>query len=238
MKKLVNKLIALLGVTLIAFGSVSTANATGVAENGQESISVGATATSIDDCNWYFSGVGDGETNSLTLVNPTAADYVGSDLLLSGTDTDLAIYLSGSSEIADDCSFYGDVRGANVSVEWLGSGFTANGVDDSLDWLLTESPLLLNVDDSEICSDWTLTEVSLNADGLGAAAVVPLSISNVATASYDPVGEIAPPTFPSCSFEIDYSTEIPGGNTPEDGGSDFTFTGPVVTLTLVINSAS
>jgi hypothetical protein len=236
MNKILNKMIAAIGVAFIVIGGMTSANATGVAASGADSISVGASATSIDDCNWYFSGVGDGGSPySLTLTNPNGDDYIGDALSLTGTDTGLSIYLSGSATAADDCSFYGQVLGSTVNVTWSGSGFAATGPDDNLDWDLVDSPLSLTIDDSNVCMDWTKTVASLNSNGTSETRT-PLTIANTALSTYDPVGEIGAPTFPACSFDVDYSTAIPSGRIPDDGGSLFTFTGPTVTLTLVINS--
>jgi hypothetical protein len=88
------------------------------------------------------------------------------------------------------------------------------------------------------CSvDWvTETSVTINAAFTAGDEVIPAKIlaTSVDTAlEYSPAS-VNSPTFPSCGFSADYSTAIPTGKVPTAPGTTYSFTGPTLTSTLVL----
>ena len=65
--------------------------------------------------------------------------------------------------------------------------------------------------------------------------VVPAMIPSTAVgaAAYSP-DSVNSATFPSCGFSAAYATAIPGGKVPTDPGTPYTFAGPSLTSTLVL----
>lgn len=246
MDKLANKVVALIGVLLITIGGMTMANAvtpsptpspgsgnTGISDTGEVTINVGATADTIAQCNWYLDGVGDGdEPDTLDLVADVGEKYMGTALELSNLDENINVYMQGTSGVNPECSLFADNNGAKLQVVWSGDGFVSDGVDDNLDWLLSESALNIDLDYSNACSaDWNLTTAVLNGSWTSSAdSKFPMSLSSTDLLTYST--ELG--ALPNCTTTAKYSTSIPAGRVPLLAGADYTFTGPVITMTLVL----
>jgi hypothetical protein len=219
---------------LVIVGTQSSiiASAIGVEGVGETPITTEASADTIEMCGWRISGV----ASEITLANtdPTL-EYVGSEYALSGVDDDILIYLSGAVTESTRCSFYGDYKGAQVKVSWTGSTFTSSP-DTSLNWNTSDKALTIAYTDTGCSADWvTESSVTINAAFEAGDEVIPAKIlaTSVDTGEYSP-DSVSSPTFPSCGFSADYSTAIPSGKTPTAAGSTYSFTGPTLTSTLVL----
>jgi hypothetical protein len=101
---------------------------------------------------------------------------------------------------------------------------------------LSVEPLSITYSSAGCVAGWQ-TEASVSIAGVFVTGqdVIPAKI--LATA-VDTPQEYSPdavdtPTFPRCGFSAEYSTVIPGA-TPDDPGETYTFTGPSLTSTLVL----
>jgi hypothetical protein len=235
-KKKLSALFAIpVSTLLVIVGTQSSIIASAIVVEGEDEtpITTAASADTIENCGWRISGV----ATSITLANtdPTL-EYVGSEYALSGEDDDILIYLSGGVTESTRCSFYGDYKGAQVKVSWAGSSFTSSP-DTSLNWNTSDKALTIAYTDTGCSADW-ITESSVSIDAAFEAGdeVIPAKI--LAT-SVDTAGEYSPdsvssPTFPSCGFSADYSTAIPSGKVPTAAGTTYSFAGPTLTSTLVL----
>ena len=219
---------------LVIVGTQSSiiASAIQVEGVGETPITTEASADTIEMCGWRISGV----ASEITLANtdPTL-EYVGSEYALSGVDDDILIYLSGAVTESTRCSFYGDYKGAQVKVSWTGSTFTSSP-DTSLNWNTSDKALTIAYTDTGCSADWvTESSVTINAAFEAGDEVIPAKIlaTSVDTGEYSPDAVLSP-TFPSCGFSADYSTAIPSGKTPTDPGATYSFAGPTLTSTLVL----
>ncbi len=196
----------------------------------------GATAATIEDCDWYLNGVSD----SLALVAEDALEYVGNDYTLSTEDAGINVYFSGNETEDVRCSFYDDVRGADVQVSWTTASFTAD-LDESLDWDLGDA-----LEDAGVSSlDVTYTPTLGSCDAAftaGASAsitdpaaspIAPASITNESTGSFAP-SDLTSSTFAKCNLTANYSVVLPGGRTPSAPGSPYVFTGPELITTITV----
>ena len=232
------KLAALLAIpvsTLLVIGGTQSsivAFATGIDGTAATPITTAASADTIEMCGWRISGV----DPSITLANtdPTL-EYVGSEYALAGEDDNILIYLSGGETESTRCSFYGDYKGAQVKVSWTGTSFTSSP-DTSLNWLTSDKALTIAYTDTGCSVDWvTESSVSIDAAFDTGDEVIPAKIlaTSVDSGEYSPASVLSP-TFPSCGFSADYSTAIPSGKTPQDPGATYSFAGPTLTSTLVL----
>jgi len=220
---------------LVIVGTQSSIIASAIQVEGEDEtpITTAASADTIEMCGWRISGV----DSSITLANtdPTL-EYVGSEYALAGVDEDILIYLSGSGTESTRCSFYGDYKGAQVKVSWTGTSFTS-APDTSLNWSTSDKALTIAYTDTGCSIDWiTESSVSIKAAFEAGDEVIPAKIlaASVDTAlEYSP-DAVSAPTFPSCGFSADYSTAIPSGKVPTAAGSTYSFTGPTLTSTLVL----
>jgi hypothetical protein len=220
---------------LVIVGTQSSiiASAIQVEGVGETPITTEASADTIEMCGWRISGV----ASEITLANtdPTL-EYVGSEYALSGLDDDILIYLSGDVTESTRCSFYGDYKGAQVKVSWTGSTFTSSP-DTSLNWNTSDKALTIAYTDTGCSADWvTESSVSIDAAFEAGDEVIPAKIlaSSVDTAlEYSP-DSVSSATFPSCGFSADYSTAIPAGKVPTAPGTTYSFAGPTLTSTLVL----
>ena len=219
---------------LVIVGTQSSiiASAIQVEGVGETPITTEASADTIEMCGWRISGV----ASEITLANtdPTL-EYVGSEYALSGEDGDILIYLSGGETESTRCSFYGDYKGAQVKVSWTGSSFVSSP-DTSMGWTTSQKALTIAYTDTGCTADWvTESSVTINAAFEAGDEVIPAKIlaTSVDTGEYSPDAVLSP-TFPSCGFSADYSTAIPSGNVPTDPGATYSFTGPTLTSTLVL----
>ena len=151
-------------------------------------------------------------------------------------DDEILIYLSGGVNESTRCSFYGDYKGAQVKVSWSGRTFTSTP-DTSLNWYTSDKALTIAYADTGCSSDWiTESSVTIDAEFETGDDVIPAKIlaTSVDTAlEYSP-SAVSGATFPSCGFSADYSTAIPSGKTPTAAGTTYSFTGPTLTSTLVL----
>jgi hypothetical protein len=220
---------------LVIVGTQSSiiASAIGIEGTASTPVTTSASADTLEMCGWRISGV----ESSITLANtdPTL-EYVGSEYALAGVDEDILIYLSGGVNESTRCSFYGDYKGAQVKVSWTGESFTS-APDNSLNWNTSDKALTIAYTDTGCSADWiTESSVTINAEFETGDDVIPAKIlaTSVDTAlEYSP-SAVSGATFPSCGFSADYSTAIPSGKTPTAPGTTYSFTGPTLTSTLVL----
>jgi len=195
----------------------------------------GAEAATIEDCDWYLTGV----EESISLAHDGQIEYIGDDYELEAENLNINVYFSGTQIEDERCSFYDDVRGAYVAVTWNGTAFVAGGDDSSLDWSFGD--LLETAGVSSL--DITYTAQSCDpAFSAGVAAVitdqsatpqVPASISNASTDAFTP-SDLVAPTFARCSLNASYSIKMPGGKAPDNPGSSYTFSGPQIDTTIIV----
>jgi hypothetical protein len=233
------KLAALLAIpvsTLLVIGGTQSsivAFATGIDGEAATPITTAASADTILQCGWRISGV----ATSITLANaePTL-EYVGSEYTLTGSDTGIKIHLSGDVSEGTRCSFYNDYKGAQVKVSWDGTTF-AGTPDNSLGWAVTDKALGITYTDDTCVPAWvTEGALTIAAAYVSGSEVVPAAIlaTDVDTsAEYSP-DAVTGSTFPSCGFSASYSTAIPSGKTPDSPGATYSFVGPTLTSTLVL----
>jgi hypothetical protein len=211
----------------------SVAATTGV---GETPATTGATAATIEDCEWYLDGV----ATELNLVNDSGMEYVGDDYTLTADVDDVSVYFSGTEVQDERCSFYDDVRGADVEVSWTGTGFTAD-TDDSLDWLLGAPLEVTGQSSLDIAYEKGTCDESFNAGDsvsitdLAVSPLTPATINAAATAAFSPSAAAGSATFAKCGLNASYSVVLPGGRTPASPGSPYSFTGPALTTTITVN---
>ena len=227
-----------IAASLVFFGLQTVTSSVAATDGvGETPATTGATAATIEDCEWYLDGVDD----ELSLTNTSGLEYVGDDYTLTAEDSGVNVYFSGTVAQDERCSFYDDVRGAGVEVSWTGDSFNA-GADDSLDWNLGD-----NLETSGISTlDVTYTKDTCD-DAFTAGGAVsisdpldsplsPASISDAATDLFFP-SSLLSPTFAKCTLDATYSVVLPGANTPANPGGSYTFTGPALTTTITVNEA-
>jgi hypothetical protein len=239
------KLAALLAVPvsglLIIAGTQSNVGAfaaTAIDGTAATDATTSASAESILQCGWRITGVA--SSVSLANADPTL-EYVGSQYSLNGSDTDIKVFLSGAATESTRCSFYNDYKGSQVKVAWDGSSFTsrtgASETDTSLSWNVSDSPLRLVYTTGTCSTGFTSSDsVTVSSAFSAGSEVVPAAILRAAvdtSAEYDPSAK-ASPTFPSCGFSATFSTAIPSNKTPDSPGAQYSFTGPRLTTTLVL----
>lgn len=238
------KLTALLAIPISALlviggtqSSIVAFAATGIDGDAATNVTTSASADSILQCGWRIAGV----ATTIELANETPSlKYIGSEYALIGGDEGISVFLSGGTEESVPCSFYNDYKGAQVKVSWDGVDFTSRTLaaptDTSLSWAVSDKPLNITYTDAACSSDWTAGDsVTVNA-AYASIAVVPASIFATAvneSAEYDP-SHVSAPTFPRCGFSATFSTAIPSNKTPLNPGSAYSFTGPTLTTTLVL----
>lgn len=228
-----------LAAALTIFGlqavSASFAATTGEGETGA---TTGAEASTIEDCEWYLDGV----TDTLSLSNTDALEYIGDDLTLSASDEGVKVYFSGTVTEDERCSFYDDVRGAGVDVTWDGVAFATGTADTSLNWTLgtplETGPAVSSLDvtyTKDTCDAAFEAEAAVSITDVAESPLTPASISNLATGSFTPSAVGIGATWAKCTLNASYSVVLPGGRTPANPGSAYTFTGPGLTTTITVN---
>ena len=220
---------------LVIAGTQSSiiASAVGIEGDAATPITTSASAETIEMCGWRISGV----ESTITLANDDPLlEYVGSEYELAGADDEILVYLSGGETESTRCSFYGDYKGAQVKVSWSGSSFTSSP-DTSLGWNLSDENLRISYTDNGCVADWE-TENSVTIAGAFDEGddVIPAKIlrDSVDTAAEYSPDAVDSPTFPACGFSAAYATAIPGGKVPLAPGTPYTFAGPSLTSTLVL----
>jgi hypothetical protein len=222
---------------LVIAGTQSSIIASAVEIQGDAAtpITTSASAETLEMCGWRISGVD--STISLANENPLL-EYVGSEYALAGGDEDILIYLSGGATESTRCSFYGDYKGAQVKVSWSGSSFTSSP-DTSLGWNLSDENLTITYADTGCVNGWE-TEDSVTIAGAFTPGTTPEVVpAKIPATAVDTAAEYSPdavdsPTFPGCGFSAAYATAIPGGKVPTAAGTAYTFAGPSLTSTLVL----
>jgi hypothetical protein len=228
-----------IAASLTFFGLQAVTSSVAATSSGSEATpaTTGATAATIEDCDWYLDGV----ATDLALTAEDELEYIGNDYTMSVADAGINFYFSGTETEDARCSFYDDVKGAAVEVSWTGDSFTAT-TDASLDWALGTAletgPGVSSLDvaytptadcDSAF-GDGDSVSISNPAD----SPLVPASISNEETALFFP-SSLLTPTFASCTLDATYSVVMPGGRAPLSPGASYSFVGPGLTTTITVN---
>jgi len=227
------------GFSGISIGSAAT-GVGGTASFGTDS---SADADTLAACAWYVSGV----DPSVTLSNTSGMEYVGNDYELSGQNSgDIGIFFSGSSSPDQRCSFYDDEKGVSVNVSWTGTSFSTGTGDASLDFAAGDaledptsngdgvSSFNITYTKGTCGSDWVAGATQKITSG-ATPPLTPASISDEdVLANYSPT-LTSGASFASCNLAAAYSTWLPGGKTPTNPGSSYSFVGPTLTTQVVIN---
>jgi hypothetical protein len=239
------KMAALLAVPVSALlviagtqSSIGAFAATGIEGEAVTDVTTSASADSILQCAWRIGGVA--STVALANTDPEL-EYVGSEYALVGSDEGIKIFLSGDATESTRCSFYNDYKGAQVKVSWDGTAFTsstvANPSDTSLSWNVSEKALGIAYTDADCAVDWvtedalTISDTFTAGSEIKPAAILATSVDT--SAEYNPSAKTGS-TFPSCGFSASFSTAIPSNKTPNNPGAQYSFTGPELTTTLVL----
>jgi hypothetical protein len=199
------------------------------------SATTGAEAATIEDCDWYLTGV----EQSISLVHDGQIEYIGDDYELEAENLNINVYFSGTETEDERCSFYDDVQGAYVAVTWNGTAFVAGGDDSSLNWSFGDSLEEGGVSSLDItyaanaCDAAFSTDLAASITDVSAEPQVPASISDASTGAFSP-SELDSPTFARCSLNASYSIKMPGGRTPDNPGSSYTFAGPEIDTTIIV----
>lgn len=218
-----------------------SASFAGTTAEGETAAETGATAQTIDDCDWYLDGVAD----TLSLTNEIDGEYVGDDYVLTATNEGVKIYFSGLEDEEVRCSFYDDVRGVDVEVSWdaEAAGFASiDDTDTSLDWDLGDdletgggfSSLDVTYDKAT-CDDEFTAGGTVSIDGVETSPITPASISGNNTATFTPSATVGTETWAACTLNASYSVTLPGNKRPANPGGSYTFTGPTLTTTITVN---
>jgi hypothetical protein len=228
--------------SLVFFGvQTVTSSLAATTGEGETAATTGASADTIEDCEWYLDGV----DSVVTLENTTGMEYVGDDYTLTSESDTVEVYFSGTLDIDNRCSFYDDVRGAAVEVGWTGTTFTNEDVDDtSLNWSLGVTELestpgtysTLDVTYTKTACDEAFTggtAVSISSEAV--SPLRPASISDTATATFSPSAAAGSATFAKCTLDAGYRVVLPGGRAPMDPGTPYSFTGPALLTTITVN---
>ena len=231
-----------IAASLVFFGVQTVTSSLAATEGeGETPATTGASADTIEDCEWYLDGV----DTVVTLENTTGMEYVGDDYTLTSESDTVEVYFSGTLDIDNRCSFYDDVRGAAVSVGWSGTEFTnVDAGDTSLNWSLGETELE-SAPGTYSTLDVTYTKTACNDAFTGGTAVsisseavsplIPASISDTATATFSPSAAAGSATFAKCTLDAGYSVVLPGNRAPMDPGNLYSFTGPALLTTITVN---
>jgi hypothetical protein len=228
-----------LAASLTFFGlqavTSSVAATTGV---GETPATTGATAQTIEDCEWYLNGVAD----ELSLTNTSGMEYVGDDYTLTASDAAVNVYFSGTDVEDVRCSFYDDVRGAGVEVSWTGDSFSNEDPSDiSLDWNLGDALEEAGVSSLDVTYVADTCDAAFTSGGAVSISnpddspLTPASISDASTGTFTPSAAAPGATWAKCTLNASYSVVLPGSRTPANPGTTYTFTGPGLTTTITVN---
>jgi uncharacterized protein YodC (DUF2158 family) len=219
-KKLIASIAAPIAIAGLMFSmtSVSTSfaeetEATAPAAPAGVGGGTGSTVGTKPQCSWSLTGVA--TTNTLAAADE--AKYSGTELTITGTDSDIAASVGGV-----DCSWYNFIKGAEISVS-TGAGPKFSITDDtdtSMNFnLTTENPLTLAT--TATCEDW-VKNPSATIGGTVVEAK-PLSLAKV---------EVT--TTSSCTYAMTLTAKVPAGKAPKDAGTDYALVGPSLTTTLTL----
>ena len=230
----------LMGISAIAlavFGFSGVNSGIAATEvGGTDSVDADTTASSdtLAACSWYVTGLAE----EIVLENGDDMEYVGDDYTLEATDEGIQIFFSASDTPDQRCSFYDDEKGVTVEVSWSGTSFSTGTLDTSMDFsvddaLETSGEVTVDITYAGSCSgDWSAG--ATKSIGVDSSPLEPATITNEAVASYSPTLKVSP-TFASCTLDAAYETKIPGGKTPLNPGTTYSFNGPTLTTTVTIN---
>jgi hypothetical protein len=231
-----------IAASLVFFGvQTVTSSFAATTGEGETPATTGASADTIEDCEWYLDGV----DSIVTLENTTGMEYVGDDYTLTAAADEVQVYFSGTIDIDNRCSFYDDVKGAAVEVGWTGTEFTnVDGTDTSLDWSLgvtalestpgTYSSLDVTYTKTE-CDDVFTGGTAVSISSAAVSPLTPASISNADTETFSPSAAAGSATFAKCTLDAGYSVVLPGGRAPLNPGNPYSFTGPALLTTITVN---
>jgi hypothetical protein len=205
----------------------------------------GASALTIDDCDWYIDGVED----ELTLANDSGMEYVGDDYELAATNNGVKVYFSGTATEDVRCSFYDDIRGVDVEVSWeaLGAGFTNTTPGyTSLDWDLGDALEGAGVSSLDVaylpvvgsCDAAFGAGGSVSIDGVEISPLTPATISSESTGTFAPSATVGDETWAKCTLNATYTATLPGNQRPANPGSNYTFAGPNLVTTITVNDSA
>lgn len=227
-----------IAASLVFFGLQTVTSSVAATEGvGETPATTGATAATLEDCEWYLDGV----DTELSLTNTSGLEYVGDDYTLTAEDSGVNVYFSGTVAQDERCSFYDDVRGAGVEVSWTGDSFNA-GVDDSLDWNLGDNLETSGISTLDVTYSKDTCDDAFTAGGAVSISdpldspLSPASISDADTGLFFP-SSLLSATFAKCTLDATYSVVLPGSRTPANPGGSYTFTGPALTTTITVNEA-
>jgi hypothetical protein len=226
---------------LMFFGlqAVTASFAATSAGSDPTSATTGAEAATIEDCDWYLTGV----ESSISLAHDGEMEYIGDDYTLEAENPNINVYFSGTETEDERCSFYDDVLGAHVAVTWNGIALVASGGDGSLNWNFGDSLESGGVSSLDItytantCDAAFDAGVAVSITDIAATPQVPASISNASTGGFDP-SDLISPSFAKCGLDASYSIVMPGGRTPDSPGSSYTFAGPEIDTTIIVGEAT
>ncbi len=227
-----------IAASLVFFGLQTVTSSVAATEGvGETPATTGATAATLEDCEWYLDGV----DTELSLTNTSGLEYVGDDYELTAEDSGVNVYFSGTVAQDERCSFYDDVRGAGVEVSWTGDSFNA-GDDESLDWNLGDNLETSGISTLDVTYSKDTCDDAFTAGGAVSISdpldspLSPASISDADTGLFFP-SSLLSPTFAKCTLDATYSVVLPGSRTPANPGGSYTFTGPALSTTITVNEA-
>jgi len=221
------------GVFLVAFGFSSAIASFGnsapvVGDKPAGSGSFSSTVAVPPWCGWSQTPA----TESLTLTGE--GSYTGESYNLEGTSGDIYAYVNGGSAItseaaADNCSWFGtspygaqlDMSVPDTNFEGESDDAAAEGVDAAFSW----SGNLGFANNFKVgsCANFTTTPGAELSTG-GLVTVWTVAAADATTNNF-------------CDYSITYTSTIPAGLNPTYGDSNYTITGPTLTVTLTTTAA-
>jgi hypothetical protein len=203
-------------------------------------------------CVWYVSGV----AGDVALIPDAGADtlYDGTvmDLTSGDTMTDVQIYVSGNDPDEEgggtidahrDCTFYGVAEGISFQAELEAGSFLATDGDDARDEDMDfapgdESSLVYDATGDGCRSgadgtgnDWTIVDLeAVNGGGVAATAIATLAVADVVAQQSDTNEQNS-----ACIVSQVVTVSVPDDLTPASPGTNYTFTGPTLTFSFVID---
>jgi len=236
----------LIGVSLAAVSVPLFA--VSLAEPVANAAQVSSTVEAVDGCQWQMSGVPDQLNMTFDVTdNPLAMTqkYIGDPLVVSGLWSGFGFGLSGARSPATalagtstECSFYSELKAGSVDLAMTVSdvfsayyvdslGITQN--DPAVTFPVSETRLYFELKNpSASCAGYFASPGTAVLGGISQVPAVAYSLPD--TVQNDYLAGAAP----RCSADWKFLTTIP----PVIGaiaspGSDYTWSGPVLTFTLV-----
>jgi len=218
-----------------------------------------ATSADVDTkelCIWYVSDV-PGDV-ILTPVAGAGALYDGAVMdLTSGALSDVEIFVSGNNPNLEpagtidahrDCTFYGANEGIAFKAALSGATggaptFIATGGDSeedpNMDFTQTEAlPFLFDATNSDSCRSGEDGEAdnwsSADLTSTSSAAVAATTIAGLAKANTVAIQSDEDEENSACVVSQVVTVSIPANKTPAYPGTDYSFTGPTLTFSFVI----